>query len=64
MSFWSSDLAEPGPDELAEWLRNIEGASFGGYDVDPSVDYYPETEPSENGESAGEDEAGEAGAAL
>ena len=47
-----------------ERLRNIEGASFGGYDVDPSVDYYPETEPSENGESAGEDEAGEAGAAL
>ncbi len=64
MSFWSSDLAEPGPDELAEWLRNIEGASFGGYDVDPNVDYYPETEPSENGESAAEDDAGEAGAAL
>jgi DNA-directed RNA polymerase subunit beta' len=31
MSFWSSDLAEPGSDVLAEWLRNIEGAPFGGY---------------------------------
>ena len=31
MSFWSSDLGEPGSDVLAEWLRNIEGAPFGGY---------------------------------
>ncbi|HXZ83550.1 MAG TPA: DNA-directed RNA polymerase subunit beta', partial [Acidimicrobiales bacterium] len=45
MSFWSSDLAEPGPEELAEWLRNIEGAPFGGYGseeqaVDEALSYY------------------------
>ncbi len=31
MTFWSSDLAEPGTDELAAWLRNVEGSPFGGY---------------------------------
>ncbi len=45
MSFWSSDLAEPGPDVLAEWLRNIEGAPFGGYGseeqaVDDALSYF------------------------
>jgi len=34
MSFWSSDLAEPGTDELAAWLRNVEGSPFGGYRED------------------------------
>jgi len=34
MSFWSSDLAEPGADELAAWLRNVEGSPFGGFDAD------------------------------
>ena len=33
MSFWSSDLAEPGPEELADWLRNIESVPFGGYEA-------------------------------
>ncbi|MGD0344291.1 MAG: DNA-directed RNA polymerase subunit beta' [Acidimicrobiales bacterium] len=45
MSFWSSDLSEPGPEELAEWLRNIEGTPFGGYGseeqaVDEALSYY------------------------
>ena len=45
MSFWSSDLAEPGPEELAAWLRDIEGAPFGGYGseeqaVDEALSYY------------------------
>src|SRR5579863_2404632 len=31
MSFWSSDLAEPGAEDLAAWLRNVEGSPFGGY---------------------------------
>ena len=31
MSFWSSDLNEPGADELAAWLRNVEGSPFGNY---------------------------------
>jgi len=31
MSFWSSDLAEPGADDLASWLRNVEGSPFGAY---------------------------------
>jgi len=30
MAFWSSDLAEPGAEELAAWLRNVEGSPFGG----------------------------------
>jgi DNA-directed RNA polymerase subunit beta' len=45
MSFWSSDLVEPGADELAAWLRNVEGSPFGGYDtdeepIDEAVSYY------------------------
>ena len=37
MSFWSSDSesAEPGADELAAWLRNVEGSPFGGYAAEP-----------------------------
>ncbi len=37
MSFWSSDseAAEPGAEELAAWLRNVEGSPFGGYAAEP-----------------------------
>jgi DNA-directed RNA polymerase subunit beta' len=37
MSFWSSDseTAEPGAEELAAWLRNVEGSPFGGYGAEP-----------------------------
>jgi hypothetical protein len=37
MSFWSSDSesAEPGAEELAAWLRNVEGSPFGGYAAEP-----------------------------
>jgi DNA-directed RNA polymerase subunit beta' len=37
MSFWSSDAdgQEPGADELAAWLRNVEGSPFGGYGIEP-----------------------------
>ncbi len=45
MSFWSSDLAESGTDELAAWLRNVEGASF-GYGGEAAADgftYYDNT---------------------
>jgi DNA-directed RNA polymerase subunit beta' len=58
MSFWSSDLAEPGPEELAEWLRNIEGAPFGGYGSEAEaatevLGYYPgEGEPATGDEGA------------
>ena len=56
MSFWSSDLAEPGPEELAEWLRNIEGAPFGGYGseeqaVDEALTYYRGDEEPADGEA-------------
>ena len=39
MSFWSSDseAAEPGAEELAAWLRNVEGSPFGGYGADAGV---------------------------
>ncbi len=47
MSFWSSDSegAEPGAEELAAWLRNVEGSPFGGYGAEPggvdeAVSYY------------------------
>jgi DNA-directed RNA polymerase subunit beta' len=42
MSFWSSDLAESGTDELAAWLRNVEGSSFGSYGAGDGSDlgYY------------------------
>jgi len=47
MSFWSSDTegAEPGAEELAAWLRNVEGSPFGGYGAEPggvdeAVSYY------------------------
>ncbi len=40
MSFWSSDLAEPGTDELAAWLRNVEGTAY-GYGTDgEELGYY------------------------
>ena len=61
MSFWSSDLSEPGPEELAEWLRNIEGAPFGGYGeeehaVDEALSYYRPDETAD-AEGAPADEA-------
>ena len=37
MSFWSSDLAEPAED-LAGWLRNVEGSPFGGFSEDLTAD--------------------------
>jgi len=47
MSFWSSDSegAEPGAEELAAWLRNVEGSPFGGYGAEPggvdgAISYY------------------------
>ncbi|MCU1495755.1 MAG: DNA-directed polymerase, beta subunit [Acidimicrobiaceae bacterium] len=47
MSFWSSDseAAEPGAEELAAWLRNVEGSPFGGYGAEPggvdeAISYY------------------------
>jgi len=30
MTFWSSDLADPGADDLAAWLRNVDGAGLSG----------------------------------
>jgi len=47
MSFWSSDSesSEPGAEELAAWLRNVEGSPFGGYGAEPggvdgAISYY------------------------
>ena len=43
MSFWSSDLSEPGAEDLAAWLRNVEGSPFGGYGlgaVDDALSFY------------------------
>ena len=31
MSFWSSDLADEPAEDLAGWLRNVEGSPFGGF---------------------------------
>jgi DNA-directed RNA polymerase subunit beta' len=31
MSFWSSDLADEPAEDLARWLRNVEGSPFGGF---------------------------------
>ncbi len=42
MSFWSSDLAEPGADDLAAWLRNVEGSPFGAYTEGDGEDLYYE----------------------
>jgi DNA-directed RNA polymerase subunit beta' len=42
MSFWSSDL-EPGTEDLANWLRNVEGSPFGGYgdsEIDDALAFY------------------------
>jgi DNA-directed RNA polymerase subunit beta' len=42
MSFWSSDL-EPGAEDLANWLRNVEGSPFGGYgaeEIDDALAFY------------------------
>ncbi len=70
MSFWSSDLAEPGADELAAWLRNVEGSPFGGYDdgaaaVDEALAYYRQPDgveaPAPTGEAPGEDDLGRSG---
>jgi DNA-directed RNA polymerase subunit beta' len=63
MSFWSSDLAEPGPDELAAWLRNVEGSPFGGYGneagaVDEALSYYRSP-----GSTGGDEESAEGGEA-
>jgi DNA-directed RNA polymerase subunit beta' len=47
MSFWSSDLSEPGADDLAAWLRNVEGSPFGAYseaDGAAGLSYYDGTE--------------------
>jgi DNA-directed RNA polymerase subunit beta' len=30
MTFWSSDLADPGAEDLAAWLRNVDGAGIAG----------------------------------
>jgi DNA-directed RNA polymerase subunit beta' len=43
MSFWSSDLSDPGAEDLAAWLRNVEGSPFGGYannELDDALAYY------------------------
>ena len=42
MSFWSSDLAEPGAEDLAAWLRNVEGSPFGAYTEGDGEDLYYE----------------------
>jgi DNA-directed RNA polymerase subunit beta' len=42
MTFWSSDL-EPGTEDLANWLRNVEGSPFGGFGedaVDDALSFY------------------------
>jgi DNA-directed RNA polymerase subunit beta' len=38
MSFWSSDLNEPGAEELAAWLRNVEGSSFSSYNAEDAAE--------------------------
>jgi DNA-directed RNA polymerase subunit beta' len=38
MSFWSSDLADEPAEDLAGWLRNVEGSPFGGFAQDLTAD--------------------------